>query len=85
MWNIANMYAAGQIGKADPFMECVWTFRAKKLAAPAERQLLAYAARAMSRYERSLLSEQFVACKQQGDAWAPQGPTVKLDARNSAQ
>lgn len=71
MWNLTNMYGAGQIGKPDMIMACIWALRAKKYATPNETRLLAYVERVMPRLERMLSTEQFVSCKQQSESWSP--------------
>jgi hypothetical protein len=71
MWNLANMYGAGQVGKPDLLMACVWTIRAQKFAASAEKQLLAHAARVVAQLEHMLSSDQFASCKAQGESWSP--------------
>ena len=32
MWNIANMYGAGQMGPKDMVMACIWTYRAHRFS-----------------------------------------------------
>jgi uncharacterized protein len=71
MWNLANMYGAGQLGKEDLLMACVWTLRAKRFAAPDEEQLHAHVARVLPRLEKKLSAEAFANCKERGDAWKP--------------
>jgi len=71
MWNIANMYGAGQLGEKDLVGACVWTMRARKFAAPHERQLLNHLSRTIPFLERSLSAEQLASCKQQSESWAP--------------
>ncbi|QJW85102.1 sel1 repeat family protein [Ramlibacter terrae] len=72
MWNLANMYGAGQLGQPpDPQMACVWTLRAAKHARPQERQLLTYTGRATAMLERRFTSEQMKTCRDQALAWAP--------------
>jgi hypothetical protein len=85
MWNIANMYGAGQLGKTDLVMACVWTFRARKFAAPSDSQLIAHTARVMPQLERMLSPDQLATCKQQGDSWAPQVASTKTDAQPGGQ
>lgn len=85
MWNIANMYGAGQLGKEDFVLACVWTYRARKFAAPTERQLIAHTTRVMPQLERMLSSDQLATCKQQGDAWSPQTAATKGDAQPGGQ
>lgn len=72
MWNMANMYGAGQLGKVDMAMACVWTYRAGKFAKPSERQLIAYTRQVLLQLERTMTVDQFSVCRQEGDAWSPQ-------------
>lgn len=71
MWNIANMYGAGQLGEKDLATACVWTMRARKFAAPNERQLLNHLSRVIPYMERSLSAEQLASCNQQSESWVP--------------
>lgn len=85
MWNIANMYGAGQLGKEDFVLACVWTYRARKFAATTDRQLIAHTVRVMPQLERMLSSDQLATCKQQGEAWSPQPTSSKADAQPVGQ
>lgn len=71
MWNIANMYAQGQLGPADELLACVWTVRAQKYATPRDIQLLAHLNRILPLIQRKLGPETAAACQQQADAWSP--------------
>lgn len=71
MWNLANIYGAGQLGTKDLGMACVWTFRAVKYVDPNGRQRLAPAARAAGFFERSFPKDQLAACKQKAEEWQP--------------
>lgn len=71
MWNLTLMNGAGQVGKPDILMACVWAVRAKRFAQPGERQLASYVARAIPQIERELTADQVAACKQQGESWSP--------------
>ena len=53
MWNLANMYGAGQLGAKDLNMACVWTLRAVRFADPREKQRFAPAFRAAVYFERN--------------------------------
>lgn len=87
MWNMANMYGAGQLGEIDLVMACVWTYRAGKFAKPAERRLVTYARQVLSKLESTMTADQLSACWQQGDAWSPQAAQSKRDtqAENPAE
>lgn len=71
MWNIANMYGAGQLGDKDMLSACVWAKRAQKFSAPQERQLQNHLSRVIPQLERLLSPEQLASCNHQSDNWAP--------------
>jgi hypothetical protein len=71
MWNLANMYGSGQLGKEDLLMACVWIIRAKRYASPSESQLHAQVARVLPRLERMLPPATLANCKEQGESWRP--------------
>ncbi|MCB4361385.1 tetratricopeptide repeat protein [Quatrionicoccus australiensis] len=71
MWNIANMYGAGQLGEKDMVSACVWAMRARKFSAPQERQLQNHLSRVIPQLEGMLSPEQLASCNQQSENWAP--------------
>lgn len=71
MWNIANMYGAGQLGEIDLVSACVWTMRARRYADPNDQRLQSQLTRIMPYLERTLSSDDMAKCKQEADAWAP--------------
>ena len=71
MWNIANMYGAGQLGEKDMVNACVWAMRARKFSAPQERQLQNRLSRVIPQLERLLSPEQLTSCNHQSENWAP--------------
>lgn len=71
MWNIANMYGAGQLGKKDMVSACVWVMRARKFSAPQEHQLQNHISQAILQLERMLSPDQLASCNQQSESWAP--------------
>ncbi|MDG3066160.1 tetratricopeptide repeat protein [Thauera mechernichensis] len=81
MWNIANMYGAGQLGEKDLVAACVWAFRARKFAASSERQLLTHLGRVIPYFERSLSAEQLTSCREQSETWAPTALRATKDAQ----
>jgi len=81
MWNIANMYGAGQLGEKDLVAACIWAFRARKFAAPHERQLLTHLGRVIPYFERSLSAEQLTSCREQSETWAPTALRAAKDAQ----
>jgi TPR repeat protein len=73
MWNIANMYGAGQLGKTDMVMACVWTTRARRFATSSDQKLLDRTSRVMVHLEKTLSTDQLLSCRQQSETWAPRG------------
>jgi uncharacterized protein len=71
MWNIANMYGAGQLGEKDMVAACIWSKRASKYAAPEDRQLQNHLNRVIPQLERMLSAEQLASCNQQSESWSP--------------
>ena len=84
MWNLANMYGAGQLGEKDLDMACVWTFRAVRFVNPKDRQRFAPAFRAAGFFERQLPAERLSACKQKSEAWMPSAMITQKDAQQDA-
>lgn len=74
MWNLANMYGAGQLGQPDLLMACVWSARAGRFARPSQKDILAHVERVMPILEKSLPADQLASCRQQAGAWSPAGP-----------
>jgi TPR repeat protein len=77
MWNLANMYGAGQLGSKDMEMACVWTFRARRNASPQDERLLAVLRRAGTAVEQQLDTEQRNRCYQQATDWTPSGTLAR--------
>ena len=72
MWNLANMYGAGNIGEKDLYSACVWSLRAKKYAEP-DNDRLHNAMKGIVPYlERTLNNEEFKKCENEAEAWVPQ-------------
>ncbi|SDD04222.1 hypothetical protein SAMN05428966_10361 [Massilia sp. PDC64] len=71
MWNLANLYGAGQLGPADPHMACVWTYRAMRFAGPNDQRLSAYLDKVLRQLESRLGTEKLASCREQADAWTP--------------
>lgn len=80
MWNIANMYGAGQLGETDMVTACIWTLRAGRFAKDNEQQLKAYVSRVLPQLKLTLTIDQFDSCKQQAESWSP---TLGAAADNS--
>lgn len=85
MWNIANMYGAGQLGSEDLVMACIWTYRSGKFAAPHEGRLRVQAQRTLAKVEALLSVDQRSSCWQQGDQWSPQAKQSKSDVQPDAK
>jgi uncharacterized protein len=73
MWNIANMYGAGQLGEPNMVLACVWSKRAERFASSRDTRLREHLVRVISRIERDLTEEQRGSCGQQADSWSPPG------------
>jgi TPR repeat protein len=73
MWNIANMYGAGQLGAVDIDAACVWTVRAQKFAAPSDQLLRQRISGVLPQLELGLPPDQFARCKREAEAWSPRG------------
>ena len=71
MWNIANMFGGGQLGKEDFLLACVWTIRAKRYASPTDAELHTQVARVLPRIEKILSATALASCKEQGEGWTP--------------
>lgn len=70
MWNLANMYGAGQVGAPDLYQACVWTMRAERFSA--NNGNLAMHVRQAKPQILKLLGGRASACEQEGNAWSPQ-------------
>lgn len=84
MWNLANMYGAGQLGQPPNLvLACAWTLRAGKYAMPEERELLAQVNRVTPMLQRRLSSEQMGSCREQVQSWsAPRASDRSDQPRN---
>ena len=84
MWNIANMYGAGQFGQPDLVAACTWIVRAQRFADPNHQTLQANFRRVMPKLERILSADQLGTCKKDGESWTPPARKVTNDAQPSA-
>lgn len=86
MWNMANLYGAGQLG-GPPDLEtaCVWTYRAKKYSANSEHQLRTMTGDTLMKLERKLSAEQMSTCRDHGEMWSPASIAIRSDLPNPAQ
>jgi uncharacterized protein len=71
MWNVANMYGAGQVGPKDLVSACIWSFRAKKYATTDNAALLNQLNRVGPYLQKSLSPEEYSKCQTESAAWAP--------------
>lgn len=71
MWNIANMYGAGQLGPADLVMACVWSNRAARFTGPNDQRLAMHLARVLPQFENGLDKDKLASCHQQVEGWTP--------------
>jgi len=72
MWNLANMYGAGQLGAVDLVTACAWTVRARRYANPTQVTLISRVDQVLPKVERTLSRAQYEECRQQGEGWVPQ-------------
>ena len=85
MWNLANMYGAGQLGGPPDLQQaCVWTLRAGAFAAPEQRQLSTHVARVVPMLERRLTAAQMASCREQALGWKPPREKERSDDPRSA-
>lgn len=72
MWNIANMYGAGQLGKTDLVLACVWVVRSQKFNQNQNPRLALQLVRVLPELIKTLTNEEWASCQEQGDSWSPQ-------------
>ena len=77
MWNIANMYGAGQLGEKDMVNACVWAMRARRFTAPEQVQLQNYLNRMVPQLQRLLTAEQLAECEQKWGGWEPKAAAAQ--------
>ena len=75
MWNLANMYGAGQLGAVDLVTACAWSVRARRYADPTQKALLSRVDQVLPRLEQMLSRVQFEECRHRGDGWSPESIT----------
>lgn len=71
MWNIANMYGAGELGEIDLPAACIWTVRARTYAAADHSELQEYLANAVTYLESTLSGDELDLCNKEARSWAP--------------
>ena len=71
MWNIANMYGAGQLGEVDLFSTCVWVIRAQKYSDSLDAKLMQHMQRVLPALEKDLSSSDWKKCNEDANNWAP--------------
>jgi TPR repeat protein len=85
MWNLANMYGAGQLdGPPDLLQACIWTFRASRFALPREQRLQMEVRRVTPILERRLSSVEMRTCREQSESWAPPEAGSRADRSRPA-
>jgi TPR repeat protein len=77
MWNMANMYGSGQLGKPDKVLACAWAVRAQRFVGNQSPRLSTYLNRALPQLGNTLSSEEWATCQQQGNSWSPQPQQAK--------
>jgi TPR repeat protein len=70
MWNLANMYGAGQLGPRDLYKACLWILRAERFSED-HPQLKAYARRVKPELLKAL-GARAKSCEEESAAWSPQ-------------
>jgi uncharacterized protein len=72
MWNIANMYGAGQLGKTDLVMACIWIVRADRYASSGNAEVIrTHVKRVMPQLQNKLATHEFSKCQEDGNSWTP--------------
>ena len=80
MWNLANMYGAGQLGQPPDLLQaCIWTMRAARFAGDGERRLQAEVRRVTPMLERRLSSTEMESCRENARAWSPPRENDRID------
>jgi TPR repeat protein len=86
MWNLANMYGAGQLGKPPDLVQaCIRTLRASRFAGSEEHQLHAQVKRVTPMLERRLSSADMESCRQQAQAWSPPREKERIDQSRTGE
>lgn len=71
MWNIANMYGAGQLGNVDLLTACVWTMRAFDHSKPSERVLRQRIKSVWPALQEKLTPNERTQCESDAKSWQP--------------
>jgi hypothetical protein len=71
MWNLANMYGAGQLGKKDMYSACIWSLRANKYAEPNNESLLQQLKGIRQYLKKNMPSQDFEKCNLESEKWSP--------------
>lgn len=71
MFNLANMYGAGQLGETDNYKAYIWCFRSHKYAIPGWRDLQRLSSECLDYLAKELTSEQIAAARKEAEDWAP--------------
>lgn len=71
MWNIANMYGAGQLGEVDMLSACVWTVRANRYADANNHELKTHIAEVIPKIQSVLSASDMANCMRDAESWSP--------------
>jgi uncharacterized protein len=71
MWNIANMYGAGQLGEVDLFSTCVWVIRAQKYSDSLDAKLMQHMQRVLPALQKDLSTSDWNKCNEEANNWSP--------------
>jgi uncharacterized protein len=71
MWNIANMYGAGQLGEVDLLSTCIWVIRAQIYSDGLDSKLIQHMDRVLPALEKDLSSSDWKKCNEEANNWAP--------------
>jgi uncharacterized protein len=83
MWNLANMYGAGQVGKKKNMsMACVWTLRARKHSLPGS-DVFSRTTGVFQYLQEELSGQKFSDCQKQAEAWEPKRDPKKGDVQQA--
>jgi len=71
MFNIANMYGAGQLGKVDLHQAYVWCTRSNEYAAPGDHAVKTRSTQCLEYLKTQLNSEQISQARNEANEWTP--------------
>lgn len=71
MWNIANMYGAGQLGAVDLIAACTWIVRAEKYNTDQSPKLVELIDRVLPAIQNDISYQDWDKCYQEANNWSP--------------